>query len=90
MKEVPFRVMCVNDETMFGGADPGCEWKIVTGGKYTVTKVIDWSHIYDDGIYFELDIQPGFGYAQEHFATLPDPSEEVAIEHEQEAIIYQR
>lgn len=35
-------------------------------------------------------IQVVYWYDARGFATLPDPSEEVAIEHEQEAIIYQR
>jgi hypothetical protein len=31
-----------------------------------------------------------YAYDAKGFATLPDPSEEVTIEHEHEALIYQR
>ena len=57
------------------------------GDEDTVTETIE-AH---GGKYYKL---ARFGadknYRVDFFATLPNPSEEVAIEHEQEALIYQR
>lgn len=55
--------------------------------------------LFPEELYFELKEFPPeiingkrriIYYHSKGFATLPDPSEEVAIEHEQEALIYQR
>lgn len=84
---VPFQVMCVFIGTV--GEGYGLEeapLRIVVGSEYTViSKFRD-----ETGDYFELSHHLDFVYPVEFFATLPDPFEEVAIEHEQEAIIYQR
>lgn len=56
------------------------------GTEYTVTEVM----IDDRMPYFRLAEVCGRYFYAELFATLPDTTEEMSTEHEQEGIIYQR
>jgi hypothetical protein len=78
------RVMCIQEKPIF--AVPAYPWKIKTGDIYEVLQVVTTNV----GDYYELDIDPGFGYAVEHFATLPEPDADEIAQEKHEAVIYQR
>lgn len=83
----PFQVICIidGDYELTGGIEVDSPIKV--GSIYTV---IDSYEDYSGVWYFLEGFPSNFSFHASSFAILPDPSEEVGIEAEQEAIIYQR
>lgn len=91
MKQVPFRVMCVRHPKAWA------EWLQIykatlpaIGSEYTVIEVTNCCSHCTGKVYRLQEHETRFKWAASAFATLPSESEEVAIEAESEAIIYQR
>lgn len=88
MRQAPFQVMCFKGGINASGED--VKSPLVVGAEYTV---IDQDVKYMCGKVrklFSLAEVSEYWFDARLFATLPSESEEVGIEQEQEAIIYQR
>lgn len=83
----PFQVMCVLPANFDFAKNARIESMLNVGSEYTVVH----KQMTDLGLYYSIaGFDPTDGFDARLFATLPTESEEVAIDAEQEAIIYQR
>lgn len=87
MKQPPFEVMCIKPVNWDIVHKQQAASPIEVGSNYTVTAMAEDV----SGLWYALKgFDPECGFSSKLFATLPSTEDQVNIEQEQEAIIYQR
>lgn len=97
MRQPPFEVLCIKkgewekSPREMGRPSPAYLQVCTVTKQGQFGSVSPHGNPMEPGLYFQLaEMHPCSGFHAQFFVILPDPSEEVGIQQEHEAIIYQR